>query len=483
MGAAHFTSAGIARQRARCIARAAKTFCALLLLQCLSISAQTLARHNWAGSGLSAEPWWRSAIFYRINPATFQDSDGDGRGDLRGLMQRMAYLQSLSVDAIVLQSPADEDGFDDLLREATGHHIRLLISLSSADGATLANAARSWLTRGCAGIWLQVPAHADAAQTAAAVQALRKLTDSFPGQRVVVEDTSSDPAALALPGAQLVTRSFVAGVNGHTDALSLRVQLNQLSNVPLGSAPVVLLQQQSGDTQDTNAFKKILRSALFLSRGAAMLDAGQEIGFSTREEERVMRWTPTNVTLAPEADTAVEAPPPPPRRAENDYGTYVPYVAPARKPVMPSGPNLNALPGFSSVAVETFAVDDRSNVANEDADPNSLLNFFRKLSQLHHENATLRSGSILALNRDADDVLVWMRKPPIGSRASATVFVAANLGDSTKVVTLMPEFNTHDRAVSLLPLLSSSPLNVQVLQRPTAITLAPRSVVVLGSDR
>ena len=98
------------------------------------LPAQTLARPGWAGSGLSAEPWWRNAVFYRITPATFQDSDGDGKGDLRGIMQRMIYLQSLGVDAVVLQSPFDANGFDDLIGEASRHHIRLLVAVSEADG-------------------------------------------------------------------------------------------------------------------------------------------------------------------------------------------------------------------------------------------------------------------------------------------------------------------------------------------------------------
>ena len=63
--------------------------------------AQTLARPGWVGSGLSSQAWWQSAVIYRVQPQSFQDSDGDGVGDLRGLAQRLDYLQSIGVDAVL----------------------------------------------------------------------------------------------------------------------------------------------------------------------------------------------------------------------------------------------------------------------------------------------------------------------------------------------------------------------------------------------
>jgi alpha-glucosidase len=48
------------------------------------------------------ERWWQRAVVYEIAVISFQDSDGDGRGDLRGLVQRVDYLKWLGVDAIWL---------------------------------------------------------------------------------------------------------------------------------------------------------------------------------------------------------------------------------------------------------------------------------------------------------------------------------------------------------------------------------------------
>ena len=43
--------------------------------------------------------WWQSAVFYQIYPKSFQDTDGDGVGDLRGIIERLDYLQKLGIDA------------------------------------------------------------------------------------------------------------------------------------------------------------------------------------------------------------------------------------------------------------------------------------------------------------------------------------------------------------------------------------------------
>ena len=48
-------------------------------------------------------PWWRDAVFYQIYPLSFADSDGDGRGDLKGVIAHLDYLKdTLGVDALWL---------------------------------------------------------------------------------------------------------------------------------------------------------------------------------------------------------------------------------------------------------------------------------------------------------------------------------------------------------------------------------------------
>jgi alpha-glucosidase len=74
-----------------------------------------MSRANGIGQH-SDDPWWKHAVFYEIYPRSFQDSDGDGIGDLNGITQRLDYLQSLGVDAIWLSpiypSPQVDFGYD-----------------------------------------------------------------------------------------------------------------------------------------------------------------------------------------------------------------------------------------------------------------------------------------------------------------------------------------------------------------------------------
>ena len=60
--------------------------------------------------------WWQSAVFYQVYPRSFQDSNGDGVGDLRGIIERLPYLAELGVDALwlspVFPSPMADFGYD-----------------------------------------------------------------------------------------------------------------------------------------------------------------------------------------------------------------------------------------------------------------------------------------------------------------------------------------------------------------------------------
>ncbi|MDE3140308.1 MAG: alpha-glucosidase, partial [Pseudomonadota bacterium] len=64
----------------------------------------------------AATPWWRGAVIYQIYPRSFLDSDGNGVGDLPGILARMDYIASLGVDAIWIapffKSPMADFGYD-----------------------------------------------------------------------------------------------------------------------------------------------------------------------------------------------------------------------------------------------------------------------------------------------------------------------------------------------------------------------------------
>lgn len=95
--------------------------------------------------------WWQSAVVYQIYPRSFQDSNGDGIGDLKGIISRLDYLETLGIDAVwlspVCRSPQDDNGYDIsdyqdidpmfgslddmelLIGEAKKHNIRIIMDL------------------------------------------------------------------------------------------------------------------------------------------------------------------------------------------------------------------------------------------------------------------------------------------------------------------------------------------------------------------
>lgn len=97
------------------------------------------------------EAWWKERVFYQIYPRSFQDSNGDGIGDLRGIISRLDYLKGLGVGAVwlcpVYDSPNADMGydirdyekimaefgtmedFDELLREMHSRDIKLVMDL------------------------------------------------------------------------------------------------------------------------------------------------------------------------------------------------------------------------------------------------------------------------------------------------------------------------------------------------------------------
>jgi len=60
--------------------------------------------------------WWKEAVCYQIYPRSFQDSNGDGIGDIQGIIQRLDYLKDLGIDVIwvcpMFQSPNADNGYD-----------------------------------------------------------------------------------------------------------------------------------------------------------------------------------------------------------------------------------------------------------------------------------------------------------------------------------------------------------------------------------
>jgi oligo-1,6-glucosidase len=68
------------------------------------------------GDARATEPWWRTAVVYQVYPRSFADGNGDGVGDLRGILDRLDHLVALGVDVVWLSpfypSPQEDAGYD-----------------------------------------------------------------------------------------------------------------------------------------------------------------------------------------------------------------------------------------------------------------------------------------------------------------------------------------------------------------------------------
>ena len=121
-----------------------------LLLLTLVLLASCVSNKNDVSNDQDHK-WWKESIVYQIYPRSFKDSDGDGVGDLRGIISRLDYIKSLGVDVVwlnpIYSSPNDDNGydisdyrnimkdfgtmadFDSLLKGMHERHIRLVMDL------------------------------------------------------------------------------------------------------------------------------------------------------------------------------------------------------------------------------------------------------------------------------------------------------------------------------------------------------------------
>ncbi|CAM3970992.1 alpha-glucosidase [Flavobacterium branchiophilum] len=89
----------------------------LLILVFMMVSSLTEAQNTLVKTNTDADrAWWKEAVVYQIYPRSFKDSNGDGVGDLKGIISELDYVKSLGVDAVWLNpiytSPNDDNGYD-----------------------------------------------------------------------------------------------------------------------------------------------------------------------------------------------------------------------------------------------------------------------------------------------------------------------------------------------------------------------------------
>ncbi|MGB7846811.1 MAG: alpha-glucosidase [Candidatus Acidiferrum sp.] len=105
------------------MSKVAKSFCFVLALWPALNATPLLAEHTASQKSpahhdapATTDPWWKHAVIYEIYPRSFQDSNGDGVGDINGITSRLDYLRDLGIDAIWISpmypSPLIDFGYD-----------------------------------------------------------------------------------------------------------------------------------------------------------------------------------------------------------------------------------------------------------------------------------------------------------------------------------------------------------------------------------
>jgi Alpha amylase, catalytic domain len=381
------------------------------------VQSQVLARPGWAGSGISTDVWWKHPVVYQVNPINFSPSPDPAGSGLHGVAQHLDYIKSLGADALLLtpiQPDATHaqsidpaygtlDDLDDLIHEASRQNIRVLLDLDPRiPAADLPNVARFWLNRGIAGFHVNgvtPEAHAQAAE-------LRKATGSYLGQRILIGDVdptvsispqqrtykASDPQAT-----QLLLDASLGSVTPLNPA-AIRTAIESTEAIAQGGHNIPLLatdgpsfqrsMSRYADGKNDLAIAKLLATILFTTRAQPLLYYGQELGVPAQPaSDAANNATPI---------IAWDAPPPPEKGKP----------APTQEPQTPG-----ATP----------------NAALEEANPASLLNWYRRLIELHHGNATINSGEYLTINRDDQNVLIVIRKPKNVTPSSPVLIILCNL--------------------------------------------------------
>jgi alpha-glucosidase len=491
----------------------------------------------------SADPWWKHAVIYEIYPRSFQDSNGDGLGDINGITSRLDYLQDLGIDAIwitpLYPSPQVDFGydvsdyvsidpaygtladFDRLVREAKKRNIRVIMdfvvnhtsdqhpwfveSRSSRnspkrdwyiwrDGKSpgqppnnwlswfghsawqldpktnqyyyhhfyvqqpdlnwrnpevrqaMYGVMRFWLDRGVSGFRLDAvtrlfedPAlHDDPIlpgknaygdpniqhkytdnlpEVNDVLREMRKVVDSYPGNPVLISE-ADEPNIAELTKMygqgndeiQLPMDFQVADVN-RLSAPEFRRLLDEVEKNSAGGQPHYFFSNHDqprqwdryGDGVHNDQIAKLMAALLLTTRATPQMYYGEEIGMRTTSPERKEDvQDPIGKIGWPQEKG---------RDGE-------------RTPMQWDG-SKNA--GFSAAATTWLPVPPSAaqyNVAAELRDPNSILNFYKRLLALRRSNAALRDGSYVSLNRDDANVLSFLRKNP---GTGDSVLVALNM--------------------------------------------------------
>ena len=514
----------------------------------------------------SATPWWKHAVVYEIYPRSFQDSNGDGIGDLNGITSRLDYLKDLGVDAIwvtpFFPSPQIDFGydiadytavdpqfgtmadFDRLVSEAKKRNIRVIVdyvanhtsdqnswfkeSRSSPDNPkrdwyiwrdgkgpgqppnnwlswfghsawtldsstnqyyyhyfyvqqpdlnwrnpevqkAMYDVMRFWLNRGAAGFRIDavsrlfedpnlhddpiLPGHNaygdpnidhkytdNLPEVHDILKQFRKIVDSYPGDPVLISEADQ-------PNISELTKMYgdndeiqlpmdfqIADIN-KLSARDFRRLLNEVNNNQAGGQPHYFFSNHDqprqwdryGDGIHNDQIAKLMATLLLTTRATPQLYYGEELGMRTTlpaRKEDVQ--DPIGKIGWPEE--------------KGRDGERTPMQWDSTK---------NA--GFSSSDkpwLPVPATATQYNAQVESRDPNSILNFYKKLISLRRTLPALRNGDQTMLDFDAQNVLAYVRKDV---KSGGAVLVALNMTPKNQSLKFdLSQFGVKEKAGKVL---------------------------------
>jgi len=426
----------------------------LLVALTLCAGAQTLARKGWAGSGLNSDPWWKHAVVYRLDPKHFS-ADG-----LRGVSSRLSYIQSLGADAILLDGVAVNssgnldpalgtmDDLDDLIRQFSSRSIRVLLRLDPKT-ADQASTARLWLAHGIAGFYAPEA-------TPDQIAEIQKTLNSFAGQRILIGnlDLAAVPAASPepiTPAADSKTPSRRRASRRRASRIHTAPPASKPANKTAGPQlladprPGTVTQLTADDVRPAlEASQETLRSTvslLLISGGPAYKRSFSRYANGSHDVDIAKTLAAILLTTRSGA-------------------------------LLYSGQEL----GIPAASPQDDAPKDTS-AALQDADPASLLNWYRQLSAMHHTNRTLASADEIILNHDDQNVLAWVRKPGAVSPETPAIVVVCNLSDKPVTLSLKQDMQRLGLRGSFLRAILRSD-NAMGAMHLDGMTLAPYMVYI-----
>jgi alpha-glucosidase len=574
---------------------------AVLLLQ-ISLDSVALGAPRNAQTDRSADPWWKNAVIYEIYPRSFQDSSGDGVGDLNGITGRLDYLQDLGVDALWISpmypSPQVDFGydisdyenvdpqygtladFDRLVAAAKQRHIRIVLDMvlnhtsdkhpwfveSSrsktspkhdwyvwSDGKTDASgkrqppnnwesvfghsawqydpkldqfyyhkfyaqqpdlnwrnpeveramfgAMRFWLDRGVAGFRLDAiptlfedPQQRDERELGgtnafgdpklaeertsnlpevhSVIRRMRAMADRYAGDRVLIGETY-------LPDIQDLDRWYGGkkhdelqlpmdmniGFGNKLDAREFRTRIEEVETRIHGSEPLLVFDNHDnprswdryGDGVNNALIAKQIAALLLTTKASVLMYYGEELGMrTTPPQRREDVLDPIGITGWP--------------KEKGRDGERTPMQWDTSNPQAGFSTNahtwLPVPPNYTSI-----------NVQSELADPNSLLNWHRRLIVLRRSNAALNAGKMVMLDQSDASVFAYLRVDASGD----AVVVALNM--SAKPQKMSMDFGKAGVQAAAVKTLLTSDDSLLAIRSATEVSLPPFASWIAAVER